>query len=113
MDYAVVESGGKQYKVNKGSIVDVSNLDLNKDDTVTFDKVLLFVSDGTIKIGKPYLSGITVTGKVLDNFKGDKVRVSKFKAKSRYRKVYGHRDQLTKVEINTVEAQKKAAKAEK
>lgn len=113
MDYAVIEAGGKQYKINKGSVLDVSNLGLNKDDSVTFDKVLLYVSEETVKIGKPYLSGITVTGKVLDTFKGKKIRVSKFKAKSRYRKVYGHRDFLTKVQIENIEPQKKATKAEK
>ncbi len=98
MKYAVIKTGGKQYKVSEGDIIEVDRLALEKDDKVNFDEVLLMVNDGNVKIGKPFLTE-KVEGKVLENIKGDKVRVSKFKAKVRYRKVMGFRASLTKVQI--------------
>lgn len=98
MKYAVIKTGGKQYKVSQGDTIEVDKLALEKDGKVIFDEVLLMVDDEKVKIGKPFLTD-KVEGKILEHFKGDKVRVAKFKAKARYRKVNGFRASLTKVKI--------------
>ncbi len=108
MKYAVFASGGKQYKVTEGQTVDLEKLAVQAGESVNFDNVLLYVSDGAVKIGQPQLDDVTVTAKVVDQVKGDKIRVAKFKAKARYRKVIGHRQHLTRVQIETI-----AAKGEK
>ncbi len=105
MKYAVIKTGGKQYKVSEGDVIEVDRLALEKDGKVVFDEVLLSVSDSGVKIGKPFLTD-KVEGKVLDQIKGDKVRVSKFKAKARYRRVTGFRASLTQVEIEKIGASK-------
>ncbi len=108
MKYAVFASGGKQYKVTEGQTVDLEKLAVQAGESVNFDNVLLYVADGTVKIGQPQLDDVVVTAKVVDQIKGDKIRVAKFKAKARYRKVIGHRQHLTRVRIETI-----AAKGEK
>jgi len=102
MKYAVFASGGKQYKVSEGDIVELEKLPVEAGKEVVFDKVLLFVEDDTVKLGQPEITGLTIGAKVLDQIKADKIRVAKFKAKSRYRKVYGHRQHLTKVQIMSI-----------
>ncbi len=102
MKYAVIKTGGKQYKISEEDVVDVERLKAQKDDKVIFDKVLLLVSDDSIKIGKPFIEGEKVEGKLLDNLKGDKIRVSKFKAKVRYRKTIGFRASISKVRIEKI-----------
>lgn len=102
MKYAVVKTGGKQYKVSEGDIIEVERLALEKDDKVVFDEVLLLVSDKGVRIGKPTLTGEKVEGKLIDNLKGDKIRVSKFKSKVRYRKVNGFRASISKVQIEKI-----------
>jgi large subunit ribosomal protein L21 len=99
MKYAIIESGGKQYKAVEGGILEVDKIDIEAGKTNKFDKVLLFTEDGACQIGKPLLSNTSVTGKILEQFKGDKIRVAKFKAKSRYRRVQGHRQLLTRIQI--------------
>lgn len=99
MKYAVIKSGGKQYRVCEGDIIEVDRLSFDKDQKASFSEVLLLVNDGQIKIGKPFLPDVKVTGKVLDQLKGKKIRVSKFKAKARYRRVMGFRPSLTRVQI--------------
>jgi len=111
MEYAIIETGGKQYKVHPGLVLDVDNLNVT-DGSFSFDKVLLHVAGGDIKIGTPFLEGAVVTAKVLGDKKGEKVRVSKFKGKSRYRKTVGFRAKLTSVEIVSLGAVKKEKKAE-
>lgn len=103
MDYAVVKTGGKQYKVSEGSIIEIDRLNSQKDKEVILDNVLLWVSDGQVKIGKPNLLGVKIKTRVIDNIKGDKIRVSKFKAKARYRRMMGFRPQLTKLKIVDIE----------
>lgn len=110
MKYAVLQSGGKQYKVSEGSVIEVEKLAVNAGDTYKLDKVLLVANDGDYMVGQPLVANATVTAKVLEQKKGPKIRVAKFKAKARYRRVQGHRQQLTKLEI--VEISGKAAKAE-
>src|SRR6266581_7429457 len=102
MKYAVIKTGGKQYKVTEGAVVEVEKLTVEPNGTVSFDEVLLYVEDGEVKVGQPYVDGVTVKATVLDQIKGKKIRVAKFKAKARYRKVYGHRQELTKLQIESV-----------
>jgi large subunit ribosomal protein L21 len=102
MKYAVLASGGKQYKVNEGTVVELEKLKVAEGDQVTFDNVLLFVEDGIVTVGQPNVPGISVTAKVLGQIKARKIRVAKFKAKAKYRKVHGHRQHLTKVQIESI-----------
>ncbi len=112
MKYAIIEAGGKQYKAVEGDILEVDKIDIEAGKTHKFEKVLLYTSDGICQIGKPVLSDVSVSGKVIGQFKGDKIRVAKFKAKSRYRRVQGHRQLLTKVQIENISANQSAAKKE-
>lgn len=100
MEYAIIQTSGKQYKVSPGVTIDVDNIK-DAGSEVVFDKVLLHVQDGVVNIGMPHVEGFAVTGKVIGAKKGEKVRVSKFKGKSRYRKSIGFREDLTSVEILT------------
>ena len=102
MEYAVVRIGGKQYKVSKGDIIDVDKQDMKVNDQVVLDDVLLFVSDGKTKIGNPRVSDVKIKAKVLTQKKGKKIRVAKFKAKVRYRRVMGFRSQLTSLEVISI-----------
>lgn len=112
MKYAVFASGGKQYKVSEGDVVALEKLQAAEGEQVIFDTVLLLVEDSIVTVGQPTVFGVSLTAKVLEQTKGKKIRVAKFKAKARYRKVYGHRQSLTKVQIETIgKAAKKAEKA--
>lgn len=102
MEYAVIQSGGKQYRVSLGDIIEVDKLPLEKNSDVVFEKVLLFRANGDIKIGKPYLSDVKVKGRVLEQKKGEKIRVSQFKAKVRHRRVMGFRASLTQIQITDI-----------
>ena len=97
--FAIIESGGKQYMVSKGDKIQVEKLDGDAGATVTFDKVLFVGDDKTYTLGKPVIEGVTVEGKILDQARGDKIRVFKYKAKSKYRKTQGHRQSYTEIEI--------------
>lgn len=103
MDYAIVKTGGKQYRVSVGSVVEVDNLNGEKDKELILDNVLLWVSKEQVKIGKPNLLGVKIKTRVIDNIKGEKIRVAKFKAKARYRRVMGFRPKLTKLKILDIE----------
>lgn len=102
MKYAVIQTGGKQYRVSEGDILEVEQLPEEKDQKVTFSDVLLYTNEGNAKIGTPHVAGMSVAAVVVEQVQGDKIRVAKYKAKSRYRKVIGHRQQLTKVKIETI-----------
>ena len=104
MKYVVLQTGGKQYKASVGSVLEIDKLPVEEGQTVTFDNVLLLAEEGKFQVGQPVLEKVSVTGKVLSQFKGKKVRVAKFKAKARYRKVQGFRAHLTKVQIEKIEA---------
>lgn len=98
--YAIIETGGKQYKVEKDQILHVENLNIEEGGEVVFDKVLLVSGDdGAITVGKPYVKGATVKGSVLKNGKSKKIIVFKYKAKKNQRKKRGHRQPFTRVEI--------------
>lgn len=102
--YAIIKTGGKQYKVAEGDVIFVEKLDAAEGDAVTFDEVLTVVNDGEVKLGKPNVEGAKVTGKVAAQGKARKIRVFKYKAKSNYRKRQGHRQPYTKVAIEKIEA---------
>ncbi len=104
MEYAVVKTSGKQYKVSVGSIIEIDRLDGKKDEEIILDKVLLWVCDGQVKIGRPNLSGFKIKTRVIDNIKGDKIRVAKFKAKARYRRMMGFRPHITRLEITKIDS---------
>ena len=104
MKYAVISLGGKQYKVEEGDVIDFDQLPVKADETYTFKDVLLFVDEEKRKIGTPTLSDVTVSGKVMGNKKGQKIRVGKFKAKVRYRRVMGFRASLTTIQIEKISA---------
>ncbi len=113
MEYAVVKTGGKQYKVSQGSILEIDRLNRQKDDEVILDNVLLWVCDGQVKIGKPNLPNIKIKTRVIENIKGDKIRVAKFKAKARYRRMMGFRPHITKLEIKSIDSGNSIVKAVK
>lgn len=99
MQYAVIVSGGKQYRVSVGDIIDVDRLKVAENSDVLFDAVLLHRTDDKTLIGTPKLLDVVVKGKVLENGKGVKLYVSKFKAKVRHRRRIGFRSHLSKVQI--------------
>lgn len=102
MSFAVIKTGGKQYKVAEGDVLYVEKLE-SKDGQVTFDNVLL-VANGSVKVGKPAVSGAKVLAKVLEEGKGEKKMVFRYKSKTRYKKKKGHRQLFTKVQITKISA---------
>ena len=101
--YAVIATGGKQYKVSEGDVIKVEKLDVQAGETYTFDKVLL-VSGDDVKVGTPTVAGATVEADVIDTVKGKKIIVYKYKRKTGYHKKNGHRQQYTAVKITKINA---------
>ncbi len=100
--YAIVETGGKQVKVECGKVVKVEKLPVEVGEKVVFEKVLFVHDDNGIRIGRPYVEGVTVEGKVLEHFKDKKVIIMKHKRRKNYRRKKGHRQWLTSVKIDTI-----------
>lgn len=103
MNYVIIKTGGKQYKASKGDILDLelpANTGQSKD--MVFDKVILYVDNDEVKIGTPLLQNISVKAKLLENFKSKKIAVAKFRAKSRYRRITGHRSMLSRMQIEGI-----------
>ena len=103
--YAIIETGGKQVKVEQGQVIYVEKLDVEAGEVVTFDKVL-FVGDTDAKVGAPYVMGATVTGTVEKHGKQKKIIVFKYKSKKNERKKQGHRQPYTKVVIDAISVAK-------
>ncbi|HHX29265.1 MAG: 50S ribosomal protein L21 [Bacillota bacterium] len=101
--YAIVETGGKQYKVSPGETFRVEKLPGTRGDSLIFEKVLAVADDGGIRVGNPYLEGTTVKGTIVRQGKARKVLVFKYRAKTNYRRRYGHRQQFTEVRVDSVE----------
>ncbi len=97
--YAIIETGGKQYRVQEGDVITIEKLDVEAGDAVTFDKVLVLNNDKELQVGAPYVEGAKVAGEVVENGKGQKVIIFKYKAKKDYRKKQGHRQPYTMVKI--------------
>ena len=108
--YAVIETGGKQYRVQEGDVITIEKLKAEVGETVAFDKVLVLGEGKDVKVGTPYVDAV-VTGSVVENGKGQKVIIFKYKAKKDYRKKQGHRQPYTMVKIESLgaAAPKKAA----
>ena len=102
--YAIIKTGGKQYKVAEGESIYVEKLEAAVGDAVTFDQVLTVVRDSDVRVGRPLVEGAKVTGKVEAQGKAKKILVFKYKAKSNYRRRQGHRQPFTKVAIESIEA---------
>lgn len=101
--YAIIETGGKQLKVEEGKTIVIEKLAAEAGETVTFDKVLFVAGDDT-KVGTPVVEGATVTGKVVEQGRAKKIIVFKFKKRKNYRRKQGHRQPFTKVTIEKINA---------
>lgn len=101
--YAIIATGGKQYKVAEGDIINVEKLGVGAGETVTFDEVLV-VNNGEVKVGNPTVSGATVSATVVKEGKAKKVIVYRYKRKTGYHKKNGHRQQFTQVKIEKINA---------
>ena len=101
--YAIIATGGKQYKVSEGDVINVEKLGVEAGQTVTFDQVLV-VSDKDVKVGNPTVSGASVEASVVEEGKDKKVVVYKYKRKTGYHKKNGHRQAYTKVKIDKINA---------
>lgn len=102
MTYAIIETGGKQYRVSEGDAIFIEKLDAEADSSVTFEKVLAVFADGENTIGTPTVEGATVTGKIIKNGKSKKIIVFKMRSKKNYRRKQGHRQPYTKVQIEKI-----------
>jgi len=102
MTYAIIETGGKQLKVEPGRFYDIELLHLDEEESVTIDKVLLVQHDGTVHIGQPLVAGATIEGTVLRNLRGRKVFIYKMRRKKKTRKKRGHRQEITRLMINSI-----------
>ena len=102
--YAIIKTGGKQYRVSEGDVLMVEKLDAGENEAVVFDQVLAVVDGENVKVGKPFIEGAKVSGTVSEHGKGPKIRIFKYKAKSNYRRRQGHRQPYTKVAIEKIEA---------
>jgi large subunit ribosomal protein L21 len=100
--FAVIETGGKQYRVNEGDVIFVEKLDVNEGDTIVFDRVLALSIGQSFEVGAPIVEGAKVTAKVLKNGKAKKIYVMKYKAKKNEKKKIGHRQPYTKVQITKI-----------
>ena len=100
--YAIIETGGKQYKVAEGDVIFVEKLDVEEGAAVTIDKVLVVADGADIKVGAPFVEGANVEATALKNGKEKKVIVYKYKAKKGYHKKQGHRQPYTKLEIKKI-----------
>ena len=102
--YAIIETGGKQYRITQGQTVDVDNLNVIDGDTIEFDKVLVIGDEKNATIGAPNIEGAKVTATSKGTVRGDKIIVYKFKSKVRFRKKTGHHQLFTRLAIDKIEA---------
>ena len=102
--YAIIETGGKQYKVQSGDVLYIEKLNVAEEASVTFDKVIALHDDAGLKVGAPYVEGASVTANVLKNGKGKKITVFTYKPKKGKARKLGHRQPYTKVQIDTINA---------
>ena len=99
--YAIIATGGKQYRVSEGDVIYIEKIDAEVGSTVSFD-VLLLGNEGDVKVGTPVVEGVKVEGKVDAQIRGEKIIVFKYKSKKNYRRKQGHRQPYTKVEITKI-----------
>ena len=106
--YAVIESGGKQHRVEEGEILRLEKLDAAAGDKLKFDKILLVGEGESVKIGKPYVKGSQVTAEVVKEGRGGKIKIVKFHRRKHYKRQQGHRQWFTEVKIIGIKAEAKA-----
>ena len=102
--FAIIVSGSRQYKVEPNSLIEVNRIDLDQGAAFSSDKVLLVAGEGAPRIGTPYVEGARVTGTVLEHLRGRKVIIFKQKRRKNYRRKRGHRQELTRIRIEQIEA---------
>lgn len=102
--HAIIETGGKQYKVAQGDTLFIEKLEAEAGQTITFDKVLAILNDDGATFGAPVVEGASVAATVMKNGKGKKIRIFKYNPKKGYRKRQGHRQPYTKVQIGAIQA---------
>lgn len=102
--YAIIETGGKQYRVTEGDVIFIEKLDSEENSTISFDKVIAVESDNGIKVGAPYVDGAAVNATVVKNGKGKKITVFTYKPKKGSSRKLGHRQPYTKVRIEAIKA---------
>ena len=100
--YAVIESGGKQYRVAPGDVIRVEKLDVQAGDSIQLDRVLLIAGDSGVQVGQPMLVNTSVTATVKGHGRGDKIRVFKRRRRKNFRKTIGHRQDFTEIEITGI-----------
>ena len=113
--FAVIESGGKQYRVEPGDVVDVERVDkaVEKDRKIEFDRVLMVGDENEVRVGSPGVEGAVVSAVLIDEVRGPKVRVFKMKRRKGYRKSRGHRQDLTRVRIDAIKTAGKTKRSTK
>ena len=104
MAYAIIKTGGKQYRVSEGTVLDVEKLDVPVGETTTITDVLFYSDGSAANIGDPVIEGASVTASVVDQHRADKVTAFKFKRRKGYHKTKGHRRQLTRLKIESISA---------
>lgn len=109
--YAVVQTGGKQYRVSEGDVISVEKLNAETGSTVVLDEVLVIGGDAETLVGKPFVEGASVSAEIIESGKGKKLVIFKYKAKKDYRRKQGHRQPYTRLQIKSISAQGKAKAA--
>lgn len=109
--YAVIKTGGKQYKVAKDDVLTVEKLSANAGDSVSLDEVLMVGGEGDLKVGTPTVSGASVKAEVLEQTRGDKIVVFKKNRRKHYRRKNGHRQELSRIRVTDIVGAEKAKKA--
>jgi large subunit ribosomal protein L21 len=102
--YAVIQTGGKQYRVEQGATLKIEKLELGTGDSIEFDKVLMVQSDSSVKVGQPFLEGGKVTATVVSQGRHKKVKIIKFRRRKHHMKQMGHRQYYTEVQITGISA---------
>lgn len=101
--YAIVKTGGKQYKVTEGTTLDVEKLEGELETTVELNEVLMVQDEAGMRVGTPWLDGVKITATIVSQFKGKKINGFTYKAKKNQRKRYGHRQNLTKLRVDSIQ----------
>lgn len=104
MEYAIIESGGKQYRVSEGDVIDVEILNAQVGDQVVLDRVLLVAQEGQVSVGRPVVDGASVLTTVLEHRQGRKVTIFKYRPKQRYHVKTGHRQRYTRLAVDEIRA---------
>ena len=111
MGYAVFATGGKQFRVSPGDVIEVERLDAEASGSLTFDDVLLVSDDDGVRVGQPTVDGARIEASVLEHFRGPKIRIFTYRASKRSRRRMGHRQELTRLRIDSISSQPVASPA--